>query len=312
LGENWSRELHTALDEKLDFSTRAAAAESIWNYRRAIHLGFQDSSGDIAVSFNIGTALAKALVDDDDEIRDLAAKTVSYIVSSPFEYGNKTSRTYQLHPIAARISLNNILSKKFSDSHLISHIGLCFILGFPVWSLWPMLKEPQSSSKRNTSCPLPILNTISAAEFFEQSLIENNTLFTKERQNLFIDEVEEAKAWVIVLERHRTAVSEKVVSALQDWLRGGIKACTKYTQTHYDGPLGWSTKRNVFVVGMRLLLFAQLLLAWLDSPVHKEELIKQLEQLYEVGWKKDLNKHWMRRIEQMLDAEQDRKLVSAL
>jgi hypothetical protein len=103
---------------------------------------------------------------------------------------------------------------------------------------------------------------------FSKAMEDDNSLFVEEEQNLFIDEVREAKLWSKIFEE--TALDtwnwqgadfdientwSQPHAALAAWVMEGLLALNALLVKE-DGPLGWTSKPTVFALATRLLLSA--------------------------------------------------------
>ena len=101
-----------------------------------------------------------------------------------------------------------------------------------------------------------------------KAMRDDDSLFVEEEQNLFIDEVREAKLWSKVFED--TALDSwnwegadfdientwsQPHAAVAAWVMDGLLAVSSFLDQE-DGPLGWVSKPAVFALLTRLLLSA--------------------------------------------------------
>ena len=228
----------------------------------------------------------------------MAARTISHVLSLRGGPDVLHPKTYKLDPVSAKSMLTSILHDDLARRPEILEAGICYLIGLPFTWSWSHTGNPESKL-------LLCLGTISAVSTLERALQQDTALFVEERQNLYVDEVQEAEIWISVMTgAERTSLSRTVASKLEEWTLGGIELLTIHAQHHYDGPLGWSAKREVFVAGMRVLLAAELLVCWqakqgLDSDGAKA----QLRRLRDVGRERGLNEHWMEKLGYVLAVE---------
>ena len=176
------------------------------------------------------------LNDDDDEIRDLSALTVSTLLQR------------SLVPLAARVELVNYIKRLFGSS-LLFYCSLVYRL--------------TGNDLHASEVGLPLLEPAEA--HFSRALKDDDSLFVEEEQNLFIDEVRETRLWAKVLEEtdlqscSETDLDsswEKAYTALAVWITDGLATMTGLLDKD-DGPLGWTSRPTVFAVCMRVLVSAK-------------------------------------------------------
>ena len=81
----------------------------------------------------------------------------------------------------------------------------------------------------------------------------DDSLFVVEEQNLFVDEVREAKRWISVYAAVEWDASEASLRDLDGWLCGGL-ARLQSLLNQDDGPLGWASDPQVFAICSLLIL----------------------------------------------------------
>jgi hypothetical protein len=115
-----------------------------------------------------------------------------------------------------------------------------------------------TGSKLLNGCLVP-----SALQQFSQACREGTVLFAIEKQNLFVDEVREAVIWSHVLKRlSKRALSVEHAAALSKWVTGGLEKLIEVADAEIDGPLGWTSKSDIFILGIRIILATDVLLRW--------------------------------------------------
>ena len=188
-------------------------------------------------------ALYDALVDDDDEVRDIAAQVHTFAVS-PADNGSPDVKSHGIPGPAADDLIHFFASRKPQDiREARSVVTLCVsrILG-----LGSLGTETLWTTRGSTA---------SARELLETALAQDNALFIEEKPNLYVDPVSEAKRWARVLGGNGLE-SYLPMSVLGPWILKGLDALLEQSQARVAGPLGWSSDPEVFVVGMRILIMA--------------------------------------------------------
>lgn len=168
-------------------------------------------------------ALYDALVDDEDEVRDVSARIVSRILGRC------------LIPLAAQTKFFSWLEKNFNMDR-----SLC----------------DTTSARLTGSRVEPVSSQLSLA------MEEDDTLFVEEEQNLFSDEVREARIWVEILVHVEGSAWEGVIACLSSWVVDGLAVIrsTAISET-VDGPRGWTSNPQVFAICMRTILTGNALIA---------------------------------------------------
>jgi hypothetical protein len=184
-------------------------------------------------------ALYDTLNDDDDEIRNLSAQTVSALLRK------------SLVPLAARVELAEYISKMHARARSFAWNVVCRMTGSKLETVNNVRFRLQ-----------PIGPQLSKA------MRDDDSLFVEEEQNLFIDEVREAKLWSKVFED--TALDtwnweradldieytwSQPHAAVATWVMDGLLVTCSLLDKE-DGPLGWTSKLAVFALLTRLFLSA--------------------------------------------------------
>jgi hypothetical protein len=229
-------------------------------------------------------ALYDTLNDDDDEIRNLSSGTVSALLRK------------SLVPLAARLELAQYISKMHAGARSFAWNVVCRMTG----------------SKLETADNLR-LRLQPVGDQLSKAMKDDDSLFVEEEQNLFIDEVREAKLWSKVFEDTALDTGDwqradfdientwgEPHAAVATWVLEGLLATCSHLNEE-DGPLGWTSKPAVFAILTRLLLSANaiiqrhegLVISATGRPVPENRIIGSiifvLEQFVTLG--KDKNVH---------------------
>jgi len=238
-------------------------------------------------------ALYDTLNDDDEEVRDLGADVVSWIISTtPLHY---PSQSYV--PLAASPQFSKFLAKSYSRS---SNLFIRAIQRFT-----GQLEDRGHLSivtkgyNAPTAIKLPPVH-----DLLISARIEDTSLFVQEKQNLFVDEVREAEIWSVALVLLSAAACDESIAAdFLSWVIEGIATLTETAKSEIDGPLGWTSKPEVFTLGLRVIFGAGVLLRWEKAGIINGSggsVLVGLEALKEAGRKTLLHEMWIDRIEQVL------------
>ena len=197
----------------------------------------------------IFSALYDGLIDDDDEIREVAASAAAGL----------TSR-YMVASEAADYLVSWLAERFGKDQEFGAHV-VCRMVGQGGVSL--------SNSGGEVLTP--------AEKEIKKALDFDDSLFAAEEQNLFVDEVRETGRW-------RGGAfyglgEGEAVKVLVKWVVEGLEYIVSLVGT-VDGPLGWTTDQHVFAVCARVVMCARGLVKRGDGG---EEVGRLLERFRSVG-----------------------------
>lgn len=230
------------------------------------------------------------LNDDDEEIRDMAASTASWVLS----YSSVSPDTaIALGPLNASALLADFIAENFAGSVLLAQRVMSYMTG--------QTTRLSDSGERAGLVAVPELVT--------EMRQESTVLFVEEKQNLFIEEVRETDIWARVLLRmNRSAFPEILVRDLSRWVSEGIAHLSELAveETGRDGLLGWTSKPETFTLGVRLISIASVLAAEnFAVPEYMEmeqgRLQEQLQSLGKKGKVASFNHEWLARIHAFLE-----------
>lgn len=228
------RILQKSLHESNPFPIRYAAISSISSLH---HIWTMDNT---SVTLRLSLLVYDALNDDDDEIRDIAAHIATRIMLGK-QY--KTEMRDAV-PLLASQRLTEYLARTYPESKVLCEEAL----------------------RRLVGCGFD--SELFGGEFEDmlgRARKEDNSLFVQEKQNLFVDGNREAVMWSRVLRRvSANAVRRALARWFAMWVMDGIALLTTTARTGVDGPLGWTSKPDVFALGMRVVYGAEVLLDWRD------------------------------------------------
>ncbi|GAP87413.1 putative heat repeat protein [Rosellinia necatrix] len=252
---SWGAMMSVAGIADRNFDTRMASVEAINSVSTIVEFR-HDAANNIVPQIHAAhlpwlLALYDALTDDDVEIRETAAKSASSILGSalvPVEAGARLLRWLAAHfrrepdfliHTAGRMVGHNFGATSFVATHTTE--GDFTRVGGLGW--------------------VPAEIQLAEAMRFDDSL------FVIEEHNQYIDEVREAKRWADVfssldLPGSRDA-HDSANGALAGWTLAGLRALTDIVQSDStadgDGPLGWTSKPQVFAICARILICASTL-----------------------------------------------------
>jgi len=260
-------------------------------------------------------ALYDRLIDDDEDVREIGAELVSKLLSKLSERGERSSVTRSFSVPAARSKLLQFICKEWNQS-LTNWTEAMRRL---VPSYAPSKRNPEVINRGNGSVTVDrdssdihesnCIQFIPVREVLDKAMIPDTALFVKEKQNLYVDEVEEARTWSQMLidlkplELTQRKRLQRLGEQFVTWTTDGLSVLTETADKEMDGPLGWTSKPEVFTIGLRVILAARVVLClktWGVSNEAKELCKKGLEELLAVGSKNNLHEFWITEMEDIL------------
>ncbi|KAK0722821.1 putative death-receptor fusion protein-domain-containing protein [Lasiosphaeria miniovina] len=215
---SWGELIADALDADNAFDTRFAAAMAL----RSFFLDSRRHSWN-SKYLPVLSALYDALIDDDDEVREVAASAATGIIG-----------TYMLAPTAAD-RLVVWLREHFREREEFRSLVICRMTGHT-----PHLRD---------------IEMIPADQQLIKTMDFDDSLFAAEEQNLFIDEVKETMRWRQALYDFGQWKGDAPFENLVQWTDSGLAYLIQLSEKE-DGPLGWTSDQHVFAVCARVLLSA--------------------------------------------------------
>lgn len=271
------------------------ALEHIWTASTT-----SKSTGPILIGLTF--ILYDLLNDDDDEIRDLAALAATNLFRAQrYLHGTHTVPLLTTHHIAAFLS-----STTFASSHifLVKH------------ALHRLTSNPSAHTTYTNEAPL--FSTSFSTLLAQQSHLDT-ALFATEKQNLYKDDALDAVFWSrIVRCMPGNCVPLDVRNGLETWVRCGIADLTERAELKdddrgevgVDGPLGWTSKSEVFTLGIRVLCPSEVVLQWTSSSdsyrrntAGRDEVLKALRRFADRGGEAGVHGLWLERVERVLEKE---------
>lgn len=170
-------------------------------------------------------AVYDALVDDDDDVREVAANIVSKILGGC------------LIPLAAQKPFFSWLVNSFANKG-------CLLV---------------TTLQRLTGCDGDAAESVKSQ--LTLAMQEDETLFVEEEQNLFSDEIRETRVWAEILLSAQDPSWKPVLKILSSWVIEGFKFMRSRINLQDDGPGGWTSNPKVFEICMRVILTGNALAA---------------------------------------------------
>ncbi|KAI1169980.1 putative death-receptor fusion protein-domain-containing protein [Nemania sp. FL0916] len=249
---NWGAMIGDAGMADRTFDTRIAAAEAIRSLSSNTRFPAGDPHNESPQIHRSHLpwllALYDALMDDDVDIREAAAEAASSILG------------LALVPVEAGARLLRWLAAYFGyESDFLVHL-----VGRMVGHNFGSTCFVATHATEEHPAREDGLDWVSAKTQLAEAMRFDDSLFVVEEHNQYTDEVREAKRWTNAFlslelskpERVRHAAHE----ALAEWTKAGLRALTEIIQSRSvidgDGPLGWTSKPEVFAICARVLICA--------------------------------------------------------
>ncbi|KAK2756662.1 hypothetical protein FQN54_005107 [Arachnomyces sp. PD_36] len=286
--EMWCHKLRFALREETEFTTRYSAVVSMKTFIQA-SLASRPSADVEPFPLDVYLILYDMLNDDDEELRDISTISCSYILKTL--QNSRESDSSALVPLAASSQLARFLAKNYQESPQILHETIRRLTGQDV-------KLPANSL--GTSM-------LAVSSFLDEYMQSSTVLFEEEKQNLFIDDAWEADVWSDVLGR-LSIPSKRIHPTLSkkfpQWVSDGLLSLTEAAQLEgAGGLLGFTSKPEIFVIGLRVIQAARLLLSKdlaVGFDFDKRLLTTRAIQLLYVGREAWVHSRWLSNLESAL------------
>ncbi|KAI2630954.1 hypothetical protein GGR54DRAFT_584917 [Hypoxylon sp. NC1633] len=229
-------------------------------------------------------ALYDTLKDDDDEIRAAAASATSPILSNQ-----------RLVSVEAGQRLLQWLLGRYSTVAEFGAHAACRMIGHvpsPLSLTSPASPQDPSHDQSASATALLLRDWVPAETQLAQAMRFDDSLFVVEEQNLYVDEVREARRWrdvFLALTPTPTPTppptptqpsspspspslsTTQPTKTLSQWTLAGLQTLTRIAQAEArDGPLGWATKPEVFAICARILVSGAALAGAGDVGVGEE------------------------------------------
>ena len=227
------------------------------------------------------------LNDDDEDIRHLAAGSTSRIVDC--EKGNRHGAVRE--PISASQDLIKFMLKRWSTD---------FRFATEVFQRAFGMRDSGHIS--------------SVADRLVASSAMDTALFVEEKQNLYVDDAGATRLWSqVVFALQPSAIPRIMVRRLAEWVSEGLDSLTTRAASDGDGPLGWTTKPDVFLLGLQTVYGTEAILRLAEGgivvPIRPSTLRLKLFRFGEVARAQRINQLWVREIERVVAWSVNSRLV---
>ena len=126
-----------------------------------------------------------------------------------------------------------------------------------------------------------------------------DSLFAKERENIWRDELYQWKLYIRILStswsRQMSMEFRSQDSQLEDWITEVLLAMKLVAESKVDTPLGWSHDVDVFETVMKIILLADVLLRYGRGG----KLIGALEEVRDSMTERESHEFWVEKIERI-------------
>lgn len=267
------------------FDTRFAAVQSIsaldhvWGTSIA-----SKKTGSLMLA--LAFVLYDLLNDDDDEVRDVAAFATARFLRAQGHTNAKDTVPILITQHLATFLCTTCVTSPCSAA--LTHESL----------------------RRLTATPSPDpLFAIPFAQTLAAERKEDTALFATEKQNLYKDETLDAVLWSRVLaSQPGNLVPREFHEGLANWVLDGLAVLSETALNEVDGSLGWSSKSEVFTLGMRTICAAEVVLKWsvrgsVDGGVVRGKVMQALIAFADAGQKAQVHGLWLERVDRVLEKE---------
>ncbi|KAH7558690.1 hypothetical protein BM1_04827 [Bipolaris maydis] len=285
----WIRILRRTIIDTNPFDTRFAAVQSL----HALHSTLAArpiSNSTRALLLSLSLVLYDLLNDDDDEIRDLAASTTGNLLRAQ---GYTTSLCKDTVPILSSYRLALFTCHTFHSSSISASTS----------TSGGVLATQALYRLANTTTTAEALFSTPFVETFARERQEDMALFAQEKQNLYKDDVLDVLLWSrVLLHLPASCVSLALKAGLAKWVADGLAVLTETATKEEDGALGWSSKAEVFTLGMRIFCGAEVVIGWGDAKT-KSDVMMALGKFLHVAKSKGVHGLWVERMEKVVEKE---------
>lgn len=267
-----------------ELSTRLAAVQSIEGFFTSLRkFASKDTSSQELLGLYL--ALWDILADDDEDVRDLGASVVSQLISkSPSAGKAETERHLSLSPAAARPRMMQFIIYHYARSSTLWKEAVLRLVATST-SQQMLLYDTAAAN----SCPIRTFS-----EMFQQARTLDTALFVEEKQNLYIDEVEEARYWANALSYSASLEAAKLLTpTLSIWTIEGLAVLARAIAGGEDGPFGWTSIPEMFALGIRVILAAKVLMS---RGIEVGRCKSLLEDILQEASKRQLHDLWVAEI----------------
>ena len=197
-------------------------------------------------------ALYDTLGDDDEDVRDRGAGTVSLLFANfdssfPFENANNLS----LSPPAAKSRLRKFLEQAYNSSKALWTEAVERLTGVEI------IQSPQKYEcfeEEKTVKMLSDLQLIPVSQLLPMANGVSNVIFAEEKQNLYIDTAREVDEWAATMMRlNSSARVPSVLTILETWTVKGLTYLIELFEERIDEPLSPTSLPEAYTLWTRVI-----------------------------------------------------------
>ena len=232
-------------------------------------------------------AVYDALLDDDDDVRNEGASIVSYVLS-------RSASGIRIKTLAAASAFLEFLCINYANSKSLCIKATERMLGMKI----------RGTEAKDTEHSVT-LHCEPASKLMGAAREEDHSLFAEEKQNLYRDDVQETHRMAqLLLSLQPSARDPVLVSLLRDWTLAGLETLVQTVTTEdQDGPLGWTSKPEVYTLGTRIITAAKVVTIWnltggRESQI--ERMVDSTKKFLEVGESRGIHGLWMKGAEMVV------------
>lgn len=270
----YSSHLRDAIDDEIDLPTRQAGLESLTYLEHALASNIHSLPSNHRTSTIL--ALYDLLTDDDEDIRDGAASIASTIYSH-----SQTTTTTTTDPSSSSTAAAATQPLPLTAAAVAPKLLLC------------LARQHHDSELRQTAIQrLFVVPSFERAVETVARARQRNALFEEEKQNLYRDEVGEARVWAEVLVATSSPPPLAPPTSLSESTRAAI-AGLAYLLEHKGLVVG--TLRidpEILVLCIRLIFMSEVLVRWRGGGKEEEEEDGELRRLLRET-REMLGKRWV-------------------
>ncbi|KAK4898386.1 hypothetical protein LTR27_003982 [Elasticomyces elasticus] len=231
-------------------------------------------------------AVYDLLNDDDEEIRMLASTATSRILALDV----RSTQQHGLQPAVASERLLLYGVRKWSYDPDFADLAICRAFGDGYVDEQNVDKQIKASMRSDTA------------------------LFAEEKQNLYIDEAREVKAWSqVILKLSSTALHTAAVTHLSHWTYNGLKALTAQA-ANSTGCSDWCSQPGIFTLGLKVTYGAECLLRLsrdgVKLGVRPSAIRRQLADLTHARESHGVHYLWQEELRRILKESVKQKLIA--
>ncbi|KAL6716949.1 hypothetical protein ACLMJK_004862 [Lecanora helva] len=288
---SWIRMLQLAGNERTELRRRSAAVFSLRGFFDAVSDNEWQSFHHQDVLY-VYVALYDTLTDDDEDVRDQGAAAVSRLLSSTDDCSSmNTTSNCPLSVPSAKDKLLGFLHDGYRSSSVMYSIAVEKLVGSH-----PSVIDNDATLVTEEMVAMELRPV---TELITDARKPQFAVFVEEKQNLYIDNVEEAQLWAhMLINLEPCGWNADLSSALELWTDNGLLHLLEICKQESDQSLDLTSNPDVFSVFMRVILAAEVLIVRSTATT---TLLERLALLSKEGELHDLLR---RSIERALKANQ--------